>query len=302
MEVETTPPGFGRLDAFGGARNLLFNPPSNQSPTIAPVSYPHLWNFERLRWLHWDSNTTSVLERNIGQALGLGAIYDAKTSVSTVSVRKLHRLEVLARKISPPRWESIIGAIDETAAKNGRTLFENHCATCHSTIDESEMNGVADVGSDPKRALNFAEPINGTPNHVAIDALLKAIKRRAFIDEKVSPAEQKEMETREPVWRHTKQYAKRPLITVWATAPYLHNNSVPTLYDLLRPVNERAIPLVVNKFEYDARNLGMMIPSDADPSLKLDISRPGNSNAGHEFGTTLTDRQRRDLLEYLKYF
>ena len=77
VDVQVTPPGFGRIDAFGGARNLLFE--KHSRPSNAPVSYPHLWNFERVTWLHWDANTTSVLERNIGQALGLGAVLDRAT-------------------------------------------------------------------------------------------------------------------------------------------------------------------------------------------------------------------------------
>jgi mono/diheme cytochrome c family protein len=303
MEGETTPPRFGRLDAFGGARNLLFNPASQPSPTVAPVSYPHLWNFERLKWVHWDANTTSVLERNLGQALGLGAIYDARTSASTVSVRNLHRLEQLAKKIAPPRWASIFGASDEEAARRGRTTFEAECANCHSSIDESGTAGVVDVGSDPNRALHFAEPVGNEPNSVAIDALLKAIKRRAYADARISPSEQEEIEGHRPaIWRETKLYAKRPLIAIWATAPYLHNNSVPTLYDLLLPASQRAVPLVVDRFDYDTRKLGMTIPPDADPALKFDVTRPGNSNAGHEFGTNLSEGERQALLEYLKRF
>ncbi len=303
MEVQTTPPGFGRLDAFGGARNLLFNPPSQPTPTLAPVSYPHLWNFERMQWVHWDANTTSVLERNIGQALGLGAIYDGSTSASTVSVRNLHRLEQLAKKMAPPRWESIFGVIDQAAAKRGRVIFEAQCASCHSSIDESGTAGLADVGTDPKRALSFAEPVSNRPNSVAINELLKAIKRRAYADAGIPPAEQGEIEGQRPaVWRETKLYAKRPLIGVWATAPYLHNNSVPTLYDLLLPASQRAVPIVVNKFDYDTQKLGMKIPPGIDPALKLDVTRQGNSNAGHEFGTKLSEGQRTDLLAYLKNF
>ena len=58
----------------------------------------------------------------------------------------------------------------------------------------------------------------------------------------------------------------------------------------------------MNKFDYDAQNLGMTIPPDADPALKLDITRPGNSNVGHEFGTKLSKSERLDLLAYLKRF
>jgi hypothetical protein len=66
--------GFGRVDAFGGARNLLF--PNDARPATAPVSYPYLWGFGQIAYFHYAANTNSVLERNIGQALGHGASLD----------------------------------------------------------------------------------------------------------------------------------------------------------------------------------------------------------------------------------
>jgi hypothetical protein len=66
-------PGPGRIDAFVNARDLIF-PPSEFIPANSPVSYPHIWQLEQTVWLHWDGNTNSVMERNIGQSLGLGAV------------------------------------------------------------------------------------------------------------------------------------------------------------------------------------------------------------------------------------
>ena len=50
-------------------------------------------------WLQWGANTNSVMERNIGQALGVGALFDAKTFSSTVRIDNLHQLETLAYNI-----------------------------------------------------------------------------------------------------------------------------------------------------------------------------------------------------------
>ena len=55
-----TQPGFGRVDAFGGARNTLF--PNNREPLDAPVRYPFIWTIKQLKWYHWDGNTNSILE------------------------------------------------------------------------------------------------------------------------------------------------------------------------------------------------------------------------------------------------
>jgi len=92
-------------------------------------------------------------------------------------------------------------------------------------------------------------------------------------------------------------YKARPLNGVWATAPYLHNGSVPNLVELLKPAAQRARTFHVGSHEYDPAGVGFK----DDPNQPLfDTSLPGNSNAGHEYGATLSDAERRDLLEYLK--
>jgi mono/diheme cytochrome c family protein len=299
LDVQATPPGYGRIDAFGGARNLLFE--GHSRPTNAPVSYPHLWNFERVVWLHWDANTTSVLERNIGQALGLGAVLDRQTFASTVSVVNLHRLEQLAKKIKPPRWVDSIGPIDETAAAAGAALFQQHCASCHASDAAPDID-LKKIGTDPQRALNFAEPVGEVPNDRAIAELVGNIKRRAF-DEKGFSDEQRRIldGNHQAAWRVMSSYAARPLIAPWASAPFLHNNSVPTLADLLLPPDQRPAKFFVGSAEYDVGRLGF-VNSERPGSIAFDTTTPGNSNAGHNYGTNLSIAERRRLLEYLKKF
>ena len=299
MNVNATPPGFGRIDAFGGARNLLFE--GHSQPSNAPVSYPHLWNFERVTWLHWDGNTTSVLERNIGQALGLGAVLDQTTMASTVSVVNLHRLEELAKKIKPPRWEEVVGPVDEGAAEQGGELFRDHCAGCHAAAVEVETELNA-IGTDPLRATNFAAPVGAVPNGRAIADLVGRIKQRAF-DEKGFNQEQRALLDggRQAIWRVTSKYVARPLIAPWATAPFLHNNSVPTLADLLLPPDQRPAEFFTGSSEYDIQKLGF-VTTERPGSFRFDTRTPGNSNAGHNYGTELSADDRAKLLEYLKRF
>jgi mono/diheme cytochrome c family protein len=298
-DVKTTAPGYGRIDAFGGARNLLFS--KFGQPSTAPVSYPHLWNFERVAWLHWDANTTSVLERNIGQALGLGAVLDTSTFASTVSVVNLHRLEELAKAIKPPRWDEMVGPIDEAAAERGADLFVQHCARCHAATVETELD-LNLIGTDPLRATNFAAPVGTTPNDIAIADLVGKVKRKAF-DEKGFTAEERAILEggRQPAWRVTSKYAVRPLISPWASAPYLHNNSVPALADLLLPPAQRPVEFFVGSSEYDVQKLGF-VTAKQPGSFLFDTRLPGNSNAGHDYGTGLSAEDRARLLEYLKKF
>lgn len=98
-------------------------------------------------------------------------------------------------------------------------------------------------------------------------------------------------------------YKARPLNGVWATAPFLHNGSVPNLWELLKSptaANERdrrTTRFFVGSTEFDSVNVGFV--SDRGPS-EFDTSLPGNSNSGHTFGTNLSDEQKRQLIEYIK--
>lgn len=92
-------------------------------------------------------------------------------------------------------------------------------------------------------------------------------------------------------------YKARPLNGVWATAPYLHNGSVPTLAELLKPAARRKATFHIGSQEFDPINVGFV----DDPRFPtFDTSRTGNSNSGHEFGACLTDAERMDLIEFLK--
>lgn len=96
-------------------------------------------------------------------------------------------------------------------------------------------------------------------------------------------------------------YKARPLNGIWATAPYLHNGSVPSLYDLLLPAAQRPKRFAVGRLEFDPVKVGHLSdPDSPNAPYVFDTTLPGNGNQGHEFGTSLTEEQRLDLLEYLK--
>ena len=92
-------------------------------------------------------------------------------------------------------------------------------------------------------------------------------------------------------------YKARPLNGIWATAPYLHNGSVPSLWALLQPVAQRPARFFVGSREFDPVRVGLV--SDQGPS-SFDTTQPGNGNAGHLAGTTLPEGDKRALLEFLK--
>jgi hypothetical protein len=102
-------------------------------------------------------------------------------------------------------------------------------------------------------------------------------------------------------------YKARPLTGIWATPPYLHNGSVPTLHDLLLPENERPRSFYTGSREFDPVKVGYVTAQSEDNAFLLEThdanGNPidGNSNAGHDYSNAaLTEDDRRALVEYLK--
>jgi hypothetical protein len=99
------------------------------------------------------------------------------------------------------------------------------------------------------------------------------------------------------------KYESRVLYGVWAAAPYLHNGSVPTLEDLLKPAAERPKSFKVGP-AYDPVKVGLAADQTAFnytlTTTGCDQRTSGDSNCGHEFGTSLSADDKKALLEYLK--
>lgn len=112
-------------------------------------------------------------------------------------------------------------------------------------------------------------------------------------------------------------YKARPLNGIWATAPYLHNGSVPNLDQLLRRQEERVTSFSVGSRDFDPVKVGFA-PNPAENQFTfntLDAQGkpiPGNSNFGHSGKRhtstkgnngewrNFTDEERAQLIEYLK--
>ena len=134
--------GYGRADDFGTARVELFgdlNPTNgdeqhrNLEPVTAPVSVPPLWNIEQFAWLHWNINTNSVIQRSIGESIGVGATYtsDYVTSVNIVNQMKI---EQQIPHIAVPEWpDDVFGKIDPAKRERGYAIYKDKCAECLST-------------------------------------------------------------------------------------------------------------------------------------------------------------------------
>jgi hypothetical protein len=98
-------------------------------------------------------------------------------------------------------------------------------------------------------------------------------------------------------------YESRVLSGIWATAPYLHNGSVPNLWELLKPPKQRMSSFMVGSRVFDPKNVGFA--TDKSPFKNANfVTDPnnsnGNGNGGHEYGTSLSEDERWAIVEYLK--
>jgi hypothetical protein len=265
---------------------------------------------------------------------------------STVDLKGQIAIENVLRKLAPPKWpEDILGPIDRTKAAEGQKLFVENCSECHSVwphrwsepklkgkrFIENAMVPQSVVGTDP---MQFHAPqFNPNPINLpaAIGAYLeppykgavlapygaisltvnKNVTGRALAKVGLIPDELEDASgyvlpnEKGPV---QPAYKAGPRDGVWATPPFLHNGSVPNLYELLLPARERSKTFYLGT-EFDAVKVGVDT-SGASGKVLFDTSLVGNSNAGHSFepgpwqngviGRLLTDEERWALIEYLK--
>jgi hypothetical protein len=156
---------------------------------------------------------------------------------------------------------------------------------------------------------------SGNPFAKTVQVAVDSIKQKAYAAAGIDAAQQRlieDLDRRGSVaWRDTLldtkppygPYAARPLYGIWAAAPYLHNGSVPTLYDLLLPAEQRPKTFALGERDYDPAKLGFVVnPACSQQDCLVDTSETGNGNGGHLWGTDLSESDRVALLEYLKTY
>lgn len=181
------------------------------------------------------------------------------------------------------------GDIDEELTEKGQRIFELNCEGCHGSYGNDAdypnyMISLEKVGTDPYLSKAYT------------DSLYKE-----FIDWYDDSWFAKSDNPGELVIEEG--YVAPPLDGIWATAPYLHNGSVPTVEALL---NSKIRPDVWERSfrsdDYNFKSLGWnyTVPENPSSSNAYDTSIPAYGNEGHYFGDDLEDAERKALLEYLK--
>lgn len=333
------PYGHGRLDAFGQIFNAIaveaLKMPENIHSPNAPTSYPVMWDASHLDLVQWNGSAPNKepgpLFQNAITALAVYGTIDIKkehlTYSSSIRINQLADIQQAFYQLSAPQWpHDIAGALDKTKLAAGKKLYEQHCVECHTYVDGTDkkrklravLTPVSEVGTDPLMAHNFSQrkvktgALEGERSMVLAGKKFTAeVSALDLVTHAATGALlNKPWQTLKTIAReyHTNfsadiplidSYKARPINGIWASAPYLHNGSVPTIYDLLLPAAQRPPQFYVGNIELDLKKVGHV--STATPNASLfDVSLPGNSNAGHEYGTALSDNERWALVEYIK--
>ncbi len=192
--------------------------------------------------------------------------------------------------MKPPKWPF---KVDGSLAAKGKTIFHDTCAQCHGTygaggVYPNELVPLDGVGTDP--ALAMGASMFGTP--------FVSWFAQSF-------------------WGQTSRleaaqaYIAPPLDGIWATAPFFHNGSVPTLEGVLDSTQRPQFwTRTFSSTDYDETAVGWNFTAldhgqaaETDPATRLklyDTTLPGYGNGGHTFGDALTADERRAVIEYLK--
>lgn len=279
--------GYGRVDALNPWKlnqlAALYPGGIPDSEAIGTVDFPAIWN-QQIRQhmgLNWDGNSPLVRDRNVGAAFGAGA------SAETIDMVSIDRVSQYLMTLPPPAYPY---HVDSAQLQRGERVFQQSCASCHGA-------GGARLG-----AVEPLDSIRTDPNRLHI---YTARFNQQLLDYGVGyPWRITSMHT-------TNGYANAPLDGIWARAPYLHNGSVPTLWDLLTPEDKRnggKTTFFRGTGLYDTVDVGIrtdIAENDGRRATLYDVTKRGNSNKGHSgayYGTELPAADKRALIEYLKVY
>jgi mono/diheme cytochrome c family protein len=228
------------------------------------------------------------------------------TSVCVDNVAEAERVDDMFKHIQAyittlraPRYKR---AIDGDLALEGKAVFVSACAGCHGTY----ATDPEDDGADTYPNLLLPLDVVGTDTVLANGGVVHAPEMVDWYN-----ASYYGRITRLVVDDPFPGYVAPPLDGVWATGPFLHNGSVPTIELVL---NSKARPRFWKRVDYDDTNFdedalgwpwiempyGQAEAPEAERKYIYDTTYFSQSNAGHTFGDHLSVEQRRAVIEYLK--
>jgi mono/diheme cytochrome c family protein len=284
--TEQRPPWLsGRVDPFNPVKYDVLKVPKDD--TVGNSDIPSVWNQKARPGLfarHWDDLNPDFKEVIINSAIGDGSTLkwidnDLKKWDGEGEGRShFRRIYDYLEDAPVPKYPL---PIDQGLAAKGKPIYDKECASCHAFGAErtGKVIPADEVGTDTNRLAMWTEGAV-----VAYTNLAAAYSWKLVHFEK------------------NNGWEACGLDGVWLRAPYLHNGSVPTLEDLLNPVDQRPKKFYRGYDVLDHQHVGF-ITSGAEAEKYgqlMDTSVRGNSNVGHLWGVNLPEDQKKALVEYMK--
>jgi hypothetical protein len=260
---------------------------------------------------------------------------------SSVAYQNVVKIEEWLKDLYSPSWpDTALPPIDAEMRRRGELVYNRqdvHCSECHKLLKDNnkrnrsyplpiQMTKLTIIQTDPKVTVNFDRTANTrqlkgkhellyprTPfrSFKSTDALkdITAYMALGVLAEDRPSLIASLKDSVAMAWNVDKDfdvYKARPLNGIWATAPYLHNGSVPNLDQLLTAPTKRAQAFCLGSLnDFDPDIVGYATPKDAAPGcaageFRFDATLPGNRNGGHDYGTSLSADEKSDLIAFLK--
>jgi len=251
---------------------------------LPELDTPAWWHLARKSTMYYDGRTPAESVRTNMQFL-LGAMTLDQFKALEPDFRDV---QAYLLSLKPPKYPF---PIDAVAADRGSAVFAKNCASCHGTYGPggeypNRIVPLKEIGTDPARAYGLS------------DKLVAHYNKTWFAEE-------------HPADAVMVGYQAPPLDGLWATAPYFHNGSVPTLQGVLKSSDRPSKfkrPPSTDFLYYDKARVGWTHEAVTDPEALsaedrhyyYDTARFGLGNGGHLFGDKLPEAARADLIEYLK--
>lgn len=274
---------FAALSSFRKSDDLTWlNTPQFTTPKeVVPTDVPAWWLMKKKNALYYDGLGKGDFAR-LSMATALVTMKDS----SEARQIDAHFPDVMAwiRTVQSPKNPN---PIDATLVAQGKTVFISTCAKCHGTYDAPQTypNLLVDlnyIGTDSTLATAY---FTNPDYHTWYN--------KSWFNEKPNAAQ----------LLPNRGYVAPPLDGIWATAPYLHNGSVPTLDDLLNSTQRpKYWSRTFDNSDYDKIKVGWnyTVQTSKKDNQTYDTTLKGYGNGGHTFGDVLSASDRKAVIEYLK--
>ncbi len=248
---------------------------------VIPTDVPPLWLLKKKNALYYTASGRGDFSR----LMMASSLLTLKDSSEAAEIDK-NFADVLAflETLEAPKWPK---EIDSAKALQGEQVFKDECARCHGTYGPdgefpNYMIKLDTIKTDPM--------LSDWQNSVDSHSYSKSWFGKGPYAARLEPGN---------------GYIAPPLDGIWATAPYLHNGSVP---DILTLLNSKLRPpywqRTFNTSDYDFGTLGWKYQkhenSNKGDKNIYDTTLPGYGNQGHTFGDDLSEEDRQAVIEYLK--